>query len=102
MNKVAIVNKCTDFTEGKGPFVLHKVFKNFQLAESYVMQQGGIFGSKQPDKPSVHSDEYWYNGYIIKMVPVLDSILSKEEIEKKQKEIEELQNKLNQLKAEIK
>lgn len=47
MNTVAIVTKNSDFTEGRGPMVFHKVFRSLQDAHDYVMQQSGIYGSKQ-------------------------------------------------------
>ena len=42
-----MVEKNADFTEGQGPMVAHKLFAEFIDAHNYVMQQEGIFGSRQ-------------------------------------------------------
>lgn len=62
--QVAIVLKNADFTEGRGPMVLHKVFDTVEHAEAYIITQPGIYGSPQ------RKDNYGWNGYDIKVCPV--------------------------------
>jgi len=44
---VYIVLKNADFTEGRGPMLLHTVFSDGEEAIKYVEKQKGIFGSPQ-------------------------------------------------------
>jgi len=99
--KVYVVLKNADFTEGRGPMLLDKVFVTMELARKYVMSKDGICGSKQDYNPRVSSksDEY-YNGYQIKTVEVLE-YYNNEEIEKKKKKIEELKKELEILQLEL-
>lgn len=65
MNKVYIVLKNADFTEGRGPMMPHKVFKTYMEAYSYIQSQEGIFGTPQDETPATYSAfqcEY-FNGY---------------------------------------
>lgn len=71
------VMKNADFTEGRGPMHLHKLYKNFDDAVSYVMGQSGIYGSTQGvhNYPgiSINGNAYivsGFNGYDIKPVLV--------------------------------
>lgn len=76
-DKVHVVLKNADFTEGRGPMFLHKVFRRLESAELYVSQQGGIFGS-QPHRyvnygVNIHGDLYGsvsWNGYEIRSVDI--------------------------------
>ena len=69
--KVAIVLKNADFTEGRGPMFIDRVFSSVEKAEGYIMGQGGIFGSPQYKEPASYSDTgYLYNGYDIKLMEI--------------------------------
>ncbi|QIG73783.1 hypothetical protein PP935_gp008 [Rhizobium phage RHph_N34] len=50
-NLVFAVLKNADFTEGRGPMLLDKIFKDYIDADEYVMGQIGIYGSKQYRNP---------------------------------------------------
>lgn len=41
------VLKNADFTEGRGPMRLHKIFNDIHDAVNYIMSQSGIYGSRQ-------------------------------------------------------
>lgn len=76
--KVAVVTRNDDFTEGRGPMRVHKVFKNPNDAHHYVMKQGGIYGSPQRCQLSfgvnVNGELYGsidYNGYDIDLMELL-------------------------------
>lgn len=78
--KVVAVFKNADFTEGRGPMCLDKVFKKITNAFKYVEAQKGIFGSKQ--KLSINAgvncygEGYIYNdlnGYSIELIPLEDA-----------------------------
>lgn len=96
---VYVVLKNSDFSEGRGPMVFHKIFKTSQLAHDYIMQQEGIHGSKQGICKIL--GENYYNGYEIRGAEVQTELLTaseKNDIEKKilrlTEEIEVLRNKL--------
>lgn len=65
--KVYVILKNSDFTEGRGPMVLHKIKKTEKSAVDYVMSQEGIFGSKQEESRYIFSTENirYFNGYDI-------------------------------------
>jgi hypothetical protein len=65
--EVFVVKKSSDFTEGRGPYLVDQIYDTQEAAEAYVRTQGGIFGSKQYDKPTEHSKpgRLMYNGYVI-------------------------------------
>lgn len=46
-NVVWCVMKNADFTEGRGPMQLHKIFKDIHDAVNYILSQEGIYGSRQ-------------------------------------------------------
>jgi hypothetical protein len=46
-NSMFVVLKNADFTEGRGPMLLDRLFHKFDNAVDYVMQQSGISGTKQ-------------------------------------------------------
>lgn len=76
MSTVAVVMKNADFTEGRGPMVLHKIFDKVEHAEEYISKQEGIYGSKQ------EKGKYGWNGYSVSIMEVLtdsDSVLREEE-----------------------
>lgn len=65
--KVFVVMENSDFTEGRGPMVLHKVFADGEVAHNYVMSKEGIFGSTQRQEPTwginVSGEVYGYHSY---------------------------------------
>lgn len=65
--------KNADFTEGRGPMYIHKVFVNIENAREYIKKQCGIFGSRQERYNNICTDdcEVW-NGYDIKIMKVED------------------------------
>ena len=73
-NKVAIVTKNTDFIEGRGPNVFHKVFTSPAKAHDYIIKQSGICSSRPQGVPKIEFGitingelygSYRYNGYEI-------------------------------------
>lgn len=82
MSTVAVVMKNADFTEGRGPMLLHKIFDTVEHAEEYVSKQSGIYGTPQ------RKDKYGWNGYDVNVVEVLTDTASvlreEEEIARKQ------------------
>jgi hypothetical protein len=78
-----------DFTEGRGPMLLHKVFDTRDAAHRYIMSQAGIFGSEQKYDKKYDS----YNGYDIKELPVYTEADKPEEMareERRQKALAKL------------
>lgn len=76
---VVIVEKNSDFTEGRGPMHFHKVFKKVENAINYIMSQSGIYGSQQGTNNyagvSIHGKAYvvsGFSGYKIKVVTMED------------------------------
>lgn len=64
--------KNADFTEGRGPMLMYKVYYNLKDAHDYVMQSEGIYGSSQYENYSmginIDGEAYaykLYNGYEI-------------------------------------
>lgn len=82
MKEVFIVNKNSDFTEGRGPMIFHSVYDTFEAADKYIMGNGGIYGSKQ-GLESQRDNSWSYNGYDIHRVPLktIDDVLNKAQIE---------------------
>lgn len=70
---IYIVMKNADFTEGRGPMYIHKVFRDIENAREYIKKQDGIFGSKQDrcDDLCDENCEVW-NGYDIKIMKFED------------------------------
>jgi len=73
------VLKNADFTEGKGPMLLDKIFRSYDKATQYIMKNEGIYGSRQHSKNysgvSIYGKPYCvssFNGYEIKIVNVED------------------------------
>lgn len=73
-----VVLKNSDFTEGRGPMVVDKIFKSIVSAEEYVSAQSGIYGSKQYRSThfGVNINGVFYaitshNGYEIKKLDIL-------------------------------
>jgi hypothetical protein len=106
---VYLVNKNSDFTEGKGYMLVHKAFATLSLAQAYVKDQIGIYGSAQYDKPS-HSipsdactgagkEEYW-NGYSIETMIVIHKY-DTGAITQKKKQIADLKAELCKLENEL-
>lgn len=64
---VVAVLKNADFIEGRGPMVLDKIFDTHTRAHEYIMNQDGIYGSKQGISANagvnVHGEAYAYNLY---------------------------------------
>lgn len=74
-NKVFVVLKNSDFTEGRGPMLIHKVFKNIESAHGYIMSQKGIYGSTQYHQinmgVNINNELYCYasyNGYDLQIM----------------------------------
>lgn len=65
--KVYVILKNSDFTEGRGPMVLHKIKKTEKSAVDYVMSREGIFGSTQKEShySQLNSNVRYFNGYDI-------------------------------------
>lgn len=71
-NTIFAVLKNADFTEGRGPMLLHSTWKDYDKAVEFILEQEGIFGSKQSatthsgininGAPYVNSS---FNGYCI-------------------------------------
>lgn len=68
-----VISKNVDFTEGRGPMVFHAAYQNFDDAVEYIMEQDGIYGSRQgaDNFPgiSVKGNAYvvsGFNGYDLK------------------------------------
>ena len=93
--QVFVVLKNADFTEGRGPMLFHKVFATKKAAHDYIMDQEGIYGSKQ----GVSS--YGYNGYNIREVDVIESYdagskkIANEEYEKALQNLKAAEKNLN-------
>lgn len=101
--KVYVVRKNADFTEGRGPMLLHKIFSDAPLARAYVERQKGIYGSPQGlNKHYEEDDEYHYNGYSIQGVKVLDSLISDEEKEKLESEKQKLARRIAEINEALK
>lgn len=98
MQTIAIVKKNADFTEGTGPMLFHKAFTTFEIAHKYIMAQPGIYGSSQYNNPNRTGTNYWYNGYSIDIVPLEDSIISKEDMKELEKELKEITQRQEQIK----
>lgn len=71
--KVWVVEKNSDFTEGRGPMYVDRIFSEIEDAIEYVLAQQGIYGSKQRLSNragvNIHGSPYAYtsfNGYEIK------------------------------------
>jgi len=76
-NSVCVILKNNDFTEGRGPMVVHKIYKNYDKAVSYILTQSGIMGSKQSSTNyvgvNISGSPYCvsgFNGYEIKIMTV--------------------------------
>lgn len=74
---VFVVLKNADFTEGRGPMRLHKIFKTLDNAISYILAQNGVYGSKQymaiQYGVNINKEPFLYtyfNGYDIKIVEI--------------------------------
>lgn len=75
MNRIYIVLKNADFTEGRGPMVFHNAFTTPALACDYVRVQEGIYGSKQEVEVVREKDVYARgNGYDILESPLYSSL----------------------------
>jgi len=88
MQFVFVVTKNTDFTEGRGPMMLHKVFASFDDAHKYIQDQEGIFGSAQ-SKAADYGDKVttWsYNGYGIKKMQIMTYETAHEDYQKQLKQ----------------
>lgn len=100
MEYVWVVKKNADFTEGRGPMRLHKIFAHESDARHWIMDQQGIYGSKQ-GVSSVGSNNY--NGYSIEKFYVIPDIQELERAAERKKEIaaqiKELQEEFDALKV---
>jgi len=96
MRYVWIVEKNADFTEGRGPMLFHKAFANEADAVAYIMDQAGIFGSKQNENfYSGDSNYRSFNGYGLKHVFIIEEYIPNStkkrlvELKTKRKELED-------------
>lgn len=69
-DKVYIVRKNSDFTEGRGPMLFHKVFYSGDDAIAYVQGKSGIFGSPQKVERNKFGHYAYANGYDIEEVEI--------------------------------
>ncbi len=70
MNKIYVVLKNCDFTEGRGPMILHRCYHTLKAAQNYVKSQEGICGSSQYESGyDILGKEQW-NGYDIQEMKV--------------------------------
>lgn len=74
---VWVVEKNSDFTEGRGPMYVDRIFAEIEDAIEYILAQDGIYGSKQRLSNrcgvNIHGAPYAYtsfNGYEIKAFAV--------------------------------
>lgn len=80
MNKktVFVVFRNADFTEGRGPMLVHSIYDSLELAQRYVMRCDGIFGSTQSLDPIRFNDDdleiQYANGYLIREFVVRDAL----------------------------
>lgn len=81
MQKVFLVLKNSDFTEGRGPMIAHLLFETREDAHKYVMDQPGIYGSVQMH--GTYGGDGHYNGYEVKEMFVM-KYEEQEEFQKQQ------------------
>lgn len=93
MDIVFVVMKNADFTEGRGPMLLHKIFKTGPAAVSYIQKQSGIFGSKQHIDYGKHGYYAYGNGYYVEETVVFDTAEDAEQ-SNIDKEVEQAMRKL--------
>jgi hypothetical protein len=81
---VAVVLKNSDFTEGRGPTLFHKIFLSPSSAHEYIIRQVGIYSSVPQGSPSyyfgrnIHDNLYGdirYDGYEIKLTNIEVDVL---------------------------
>lgn len=109
MNTVFVVFKNADFTEGRGPMLLHRIYETFELAEEYVLLQPGIYGTKQgssgwqprPDFAAPKREKN-YNGYSIKEYDVLAVREKDIQIKQAEAKIKQLEEEIEKIKCGIK
>lgn len=72
---MCVVMRNNDRTEGRGPVVFHMLFKNYQDAVDYILEQDGIYGTKQGSQNypgvNIYGEAYCvsgFNGYDILFV----------------------------------
>lgn len=103
MTEVYVILKNADFTEGRGPMLLHRVCDTFDVAEAYVMAQSGIFGSEQGlSKYQSPIDEWNYNGYSIRKCNVFtENDYSPEQRQALKAELERLEDTISEIKRRL-
>ena len=99
---VTVILRNADFTEGRGPMMLHAIYDNLEAARTYIRSQKGIYRSPQYAEPKVYGNTESWNGFnIILNFPVLSEYdpayvkaleRQKEEIEDKLKAVTALLN----------
>ena len=104
MQKVYIIQRNADFTEGRGPMLYDRTFNSLELAEEFIMSKKGIMGTPQKYSPSYSYPSIYreYNGYRIIIAEVLDSLISQEELELLKLEKQELEQRIAEINAKIK
>lgn len=72
---MCVVMRNNDRTEGRGPVSFHMLFKNYQDAVDYILEQDGIYGTKQGSQNypgvNIYGGAYCvsgFNGYDILFV----------------------------------
>lgn len=73
MNTVFVVKRNADFTEGRGPMVLHAIFASGPEAVEYVKTRKGIYGSAQKIEMGRDGKYASANGYDIVEIKVHDT-----------------------------
>lgn len=105
MEKVFVVLKNADFTEGRGPMLLHAIFSKFKDAEDYILAQPGIMGSPQNIQENAYllgdTLTWSYNGYKIEQWKVATEYNAKK-IREHKEYIENLEIELEKAKKELK
>ena len=64
---MCVVLRNADRTEGRGPVVFHMLFKNYQDAVDYILEQDGIYGTKQGSQNypgvNIYGEAYCVSGF---------------------------------------
>lgn len=98
---VFVVLKNTDFTEGRGPMRLHKIFADFKSAELYVMDQPSMFGLHQRrHTENLDFGHVYYSGYEIIEMTVHENYDQKR-IKRLKEEREQLREQIDQINKQL-
>ena len=101
-NSVWVVRKNADFTEGRGPMLIHAIFENDTLAVEYIMTKPGIYGRRQEEGRSFASTKTRnFNGYDLTEWVVQDTVKTQREIEELKSQEAALKEKLDAIRHEL-